>query len=199
MPPGILYILTLFPERKPLIFLGQAGGSGPNLGVCHRKQCSEDTGNNNISYEGKHALGKYLIGRFRINQDIQYRSKQTPGKSVGNDLYHIEQSNCFSIETAVLDGIFGCEQSHQDTEKSIREHPAPPYTSVEERITQSMADQADGSADDRSEYCREKCQDSDSGLQGGIGDDAERNLNVGENDEKRGSDTDSNKFFDTEF
>ncbi len=120
--------------------------------------------------------GKYLIGRFRINQDIQYRSKQNPGKSVGNDLYHIEQSNCFSVETAVLDGIFSCEQSHQDTEKSIREHPAPPYASVEERITQSMADQADGSADDRSEYCREKCQDSDSGLQGGIGNDAERNL-----------------------
>ena len=40
-----------------------------------------------------------------------------------------------------------------------------------------------------------KGQDSDSGLQGGVGNDAEGNLCVGKHDKKSGSDTSSNNFF----
>ena len=156
------------------VLLGKAGGFRSNLGIRIRQQRSQNSGNHNISHKGQNTLGKYLVCRLRINQNVKYRRKYDPRKCIRNNLNHVEQNDALSGKSAFLNRILRSEQADDDAEQSIREYPAPPHASIEKRIAQCVSDNSDGASYDRTEYRREKGQYRYSGLQRRVGYDHER-------------------------
>jgi len=182
----------LIGDKVSLLLFLKAALLGLGSGVGKAEESADDGGGDAVGDSAEQALSKELLQRLGVDDDVQHGSHQTPADYVGDDLGQVEAQDLLLAEDALGELDLLCGKADQQTENAGGDDPAPPHTPAVAEVDESVADEADEGAGNRSEQDCHEGQKAVLGGDIGVGDGAGDCDEAAQNEEQGGADADGN-------